>query len=134
MHKATLPLILLLLVAGQFSAELCMAQCQSVKMTEPECAMHAMAHGHCPSCKHASAKGTNASLSTLGTCLGQTCNSVLGLAQSRPNYEIRLVASAISCETLCVPDLEDTRPLSIGDVRSTRSLTPFDPLISSLRI
>jgi len=132
-RKLTLPLLLLLLVAGQLSAELCMAQCQSTRITEPACAMHAMAHGHCASCKHAFANGTNASFSTMGTCSDQTCSSVLDLAQSRPD-NIRPVVSARSFDILRAPVLEDTHSVRSRDARSTRSISPFDPLISSLRI
>ncbi len=132
--KATLPVFLLLLLAGQLSAELCMAQCQSMRMTEPACAMHEMSHGHCASCKHASANGTNASLATMETCSGQTCNNVLGLEQSRSNTEIRPSVKAVSFDILPPPVVEDTDPVRFRDARSTRSIPPFDPLISSLRI
>jgi hypothetical protein len=132
--NATLPVILLLLVAGQLSADFCMAQCQSMRMAAPACAMQEMSHGHCASCKHASANSTNASLSTPGTCSGQTCKNVLGLAQSRPNSEIRPSVTAVSIDILPPPVLEDRHPVRLRDARSTRSIPPFDPLISSLRI
>jgi hypothetical protein len=133
-YKATLPVLLLLLVAGQLSPEFCMAQCESLRMMEPACPMHEMSHGHCASCKHASANGTNASLATFGTCSGQSCNNVLGLAQSRPNSEMRPLVTAVSSNILPPSVLEDTHPVRFGDARSTRFIPPFDPLISGLRI
>jgi hypothetical protein len=134
MYKATLPVLLLLLVAGQLSADFCMAQCQSMRMTEPACAMHEMADGHCASCKHPYANGTSASLSTPGTCSGQTCNSVLGLFQSRCDDEIKPLFKAVSCDIGTSPILNGTRQVRCRDARSTKSTPSFDPLISSLRI
>lgn len=133
-YKATLPALLLLLLTGQLSAEFCMAQCQIMRMTEPACAMHQMANGHCASCKHASANSKNASLSTLGTCSGQTCNSVLELVQSRPDHQIRPSVATVSFDILSPPVLEDTHPVRFRHARSTRFIPPFDPLLSNLRI
>jgi hypothetical protein len=133
-YKATLPVLLLLLVAGQMSAELCMAQCQSMRTAEPECAMHEMAHGHCASCKHASANGTSTSLSTLGTCSGQNCNGALALVQIRPDSEIKPLVVAKSFDIPTPPVIRATRPVYLRIARSTRSIPPFDPLISILRI
>jgi hypothetical protein len=132
--KVTLPVLFILLVAGQMSAEFCVAQCQSMRMTEPACAMHEMAHGHCASCKHASANDTSTSLSTLGTCSGQTCNSVLELVQNRPDPEVKPLVVAISFDIYTHPILKGKRHVHFQDARSTKSIPPFDPLISSLRI
>jgi hypothetical protein len=133
-HKATLPLLLLLLVAGQLSAEFCMVQCQGMRMTEPACAMHEMARDHCASCKHASASDTSASLSALGTCPGQACNSVLGLALSRPDHEVGLLIPSVSFDVLVPPVLVGMGRMHYRDARSTRSIRPFGPLTPSLRI
>jgi len=133
-HKATLPLLLLLLVAGQMSAEFCMAQCQNMRMSEPACAMHDMTHGHCASCKHASANSTDASLSTPRTCSGQTCNNVLGLLQNRSDLGVKPLISPVSIEILAPPIHEGARASRFRDARNIKSILPFDPLISSLRI
>jgi hypothetical protein len=135
MYKAALPVLLLLLVAGQLSADFCMAQCQSMRMMKRACAMHEMAEGHCGSCKHRSASGTSASLSTPGTCSGQTCNSnVLGLFQIRCDDEIKPFFKAASCDVDASPILNGTHQARCRDARSTKSIPSFDPLISSLRI
>jgi hypothetical protein len=132
--KVTLPLLLLLLIAGQLSAEFCRAQCEGMKQSEPGCAMREMAHGHCALCKHSSADSTINTLSTFETCSGQICNGVLGLAVYRSNYEIRPLAEAGSLDVL-VPRILDVMPRARFDgARSTRYIPPFDPLISSLRI
>jgi hypothetical protein len=133
-YKVTLPVLLLLLVAGQMSAEFCMARCQGMRMTEPACAMHEMAHGHCAPRKHASINGMSTSLSTLGTCSGQACNSALELMQNRTDPEVKPLVVAISSDILISPILERTRQVHFRDARSTRSIPPFDPLISSLRV
>ena len=133
-HKATLPLLLLLLVAGQMSAEFCTAQCQNVRMTEPTCAMHEMAHGHCASCKHVFANSRNTSLSTPRTCSGQTCTRTLELVKARTDPEAKPLVAAVSLDALAPRDLGDTHRARFRVARSTRSIPPFDPLISSLRI
>jgi hypothetical protein len=133
-HKATLPLLLLLLVAGQMSAEFCMAQCQNMRMSEPACAMHDMTHGRCASCKHASANSRNASLLTPRTCSGQTCNSVLGLLQNRSDLGVKPLISRVSIEIFAPPIYEGARASRFRDARNIKSILPFDPLISSLRI
>jgi hypothetical protein len=133
-YKAVLPLLLLLLLAGQMSAEFCMAQCEGMRMTEPACTMHGMSHGHCASCKHASANGVSTSLSTLGICCGQTCNSVLGLVQNLADHEIKPLVGTASIDILAPPLLEGTHPVRLRDTRSIRYILLFDPLISSLRI
>jgi hypothetical protein len=132
-RKATLPVLLLLLVAGQLSAGFCRAQCEDMRRSGPACAMHEMAHGHCASCKHASA-GTNSCLSTVGTCFGQTCNRVLGLVQNRPEPGTRRLVESVSSDILAPRALEGTHPVRFRDARISRSIPPFDPLISSLRI
>ncbi len=133
-HKATLPLILLLLVAGQMSAEFCRAQCEGMgmRMMAHACGMHGMAH--CASCKHASANGAGGALSGLDACSGQICNSVLVLVQNPPDHGIKPSVPPASIDIPAPPVLEGTRALRFRDARSTKSILPFDPLISSLRI
>jgi hypothetical protein len=114
-HKATLPLLLLLLVAGQMSAEFCAAQCQNMRMAEPTCAMHKMAHSHCASCKHAFADSRNASLSTPRTCSGQTCTRALELVKVRTDPEVKPLVAAISFDVLAPPLLEDTHRARFRD-------------------
>jgi hypothetical protein len=134
-YRATLPLLLLLLVAGQMSAEFCRAQCEGAGMRmEHACAMHVMAHGHCTSCKHASANGAGGTLSAPDSCSGQFCNSVLGLVQNPPDYGIKPSVSPVSINILAPPVLEGTHTWRLRDARSAKSILPFDPLISSLRI
>jgi hypothetical protein len=129
-----MPLLLLLLIGGQMSAEFCRAQCEGRMLTAHACGMHGMAHAHCASCKHASANSTNASLSTPKTCSGQTCNSILELVQVRTDPEVRPLVVAVSFDILAPSVLEDTHPARFRNGRSTRSIPPFDPLISGLRI
>lgn len=131
-----MPLLLLLLVAGQLSAEFCMAQCEgmSMRMMAHACDMHGMAQGRCESCKYVSVNGPRGTISALETCSGQICNSVLGLVQNRPNYGFKPLVALVSVEALAPPVLEGMRPLRFKDSRSTKSIPPFDPLISSLRI
>ena len=133
-RKATLPLLILLLVAGQLSAEFCSAQCQNMRMTESTCAMHEMAHGHCASCKHAFANSRGASLSTPKTCSGKTCPRVLELVKVRTDPEVKPLVAAVSLDILATPALKDAYRALFRDTRSTRSIPPFDPVISSLRI
>jgi hypothetical protein len=135
-YKATLPVLLLLLVAGQISAEFCRAQCagMGMRMMEHACSMHGMAHAHCASCKHASAIGASGALSTLDACSGQICNSVLGLVQNPPDHGIKPSVSPVSIDILAPPVLEGTRTFHFRDARSTKFILPFDPLITSLRI
>jgi hypothetical protein len=135
-YKVTLPVLLLLLVAGQMSAEFCMAQCEGMGMgtMEHACGMHAMAQAHCASCKHASANGASGALSARDACSGQICNSALGLVQNPPDHGIKPSVSPVSIDILAPPVLEGTRALHFRDARSSKSILPFDPLISSLRI
>ena len=131
-YKATLPLLLLLLVIGQMSGELCMARCEGMATMVPSCAMHGMAQGHCALCKYASDKRT--SNSAPETCSGQICNSVLGLVQNRLDHGINIVVAPVTFEIL-VPLFQDrARAAQFRDARSTKSILPFDPLISTLRI
>src|ERR1035437_7290236 len=60
-YKVILPVLFLLLVAGQMSAEFCMARCEgmSTRMLAHACGMHGMAQGQCAMCNHAPASGTN---------------------------------------------------------------------------
>jgi hypothetical protein len=134
MQKTTLPVLLLLLVAGQMSAEFCMARCEGMRMTEPTCIMHGISHGHCASCKHTSANGASTSLSALDTCFGQICNGVLGLVQKRPDRGIEPLVATVSFDIFALPLREGTRRFRFSNKRSTRYILPFDPLISSLRI
>ena len=132
--RIALPLLLLLLLVGQMSAEFCMAQCDGMRMTEPGCAMHGIAHAHCASCKHAYANGAGGALSARGACSGQICNSVLGLVENPPDHGTKPSVSPVSVDILAPPVPEDTRMFHFRDARSTKSILPFDPLISSLRI
>src|ERR1035438_8584999 len=126
MYKATLPVLLLLLVAGQMSAEFCMARCESMRMTQPACTMHGMAHGDCASCSHASAMSAGGAFSVPETCSGHTCNSVLGLLQNRPDQRIRpLVVAAF--DVAVRPALEDGRPAHFSATRTTEFSPPFAP-------
>ena len=127
-------MVLLLLVIGQMSAEFCMAQCEGMRMTGPACTMHSMANGHCPMCKHASANGISIASSAPITCSGQVCNSVLELVQNRSALGLEPLVSLVSIDILG-PPIEDAAPAArYRDVRSTKSILPFDPLISTLRI
>ncbi len=96
--------------------------------------MHEMVHGHCASCKHASANDTTIFLSTLGTCSGQTCIGTLELVQNRTYPEAKPLVVAQSFDNLPSPVLGGTPNVQFRDARSTRSIPPFDPLISNLRI
>jgi hypothetical protein len=133
-YKATLPLLLLLLVAGQMSAEFCMAQCEGMRMTGPACTMHKMANGHCPLCKHTSDNSTSNTLSAPETCSGQVCNSVLGLVQNRSDRGLEPLVSPVLIDILAPPIEDGARAAQFRDARSTKSILPFDPLISTLRI
>jgi hypothetical protein len=133
-QKVTLPVLLLLLVVGQMSAEFCRAQCEGMKVTGSACTMHGMAHGLCASCKHASANDASGTLSALDTCSGQICSSVLGLVQNRPDREIELLVALVSIDILAPPVREGARSLRFIDARSTTYVLPFDPMISGLRI
>ena len=137
-YKATLPLVLLLLVIVQMSGELCMAQCEGMGtgMKTHACGMHGMAQGHCALCKHASANGNGISIapSTPITCSGQACNSVLGLVQNRSDLGFESLVSPVSINILAPPIQDRARVSQFRDVRSTKSILPFDPLISTLRI
>jgi hypothetical protein len=85
-------------------------------------------------CKHASDKRTSNTLSASETCSGQICNSVLGLVRNRLDHGIRIVVAPVTIEIL-VPLFQDrARASQFRDVRSTKSILPFDPLISTLRI
>lgn len=136
MYKATLPLLLLLLVAGQMSAEFCMAQCEgmSTGMMAHTCGMDGMAQGHCPVCKHAQDRRTSNALSVPEICSGQICNSVLRLAQNRPDHGLKVVVTSVSIDLLVSPLQDGARAARFRSARSTKSILPFDPLISTLRI
>jgi hypothetical protein len=128
-------LLLLLLMVGQVSAELCRAQCEGVGMTEPVCKMHGMAHCHNPSCEHASVNAASITVSTPETCSGQICQNVLELPQSGPDHEIKPLAVAVSLDIASRPALDHQLPVRFRASRSsTQSKPPFDPLISSLRV
>jgi hypothetical protein len=133
-YKATLPLVLLLLVIGQMSGELCMARCEGIATMAPSCRLPGMAQGHCTLCKHAPDNRTGNTLSAPETCSGQVCNSVLGLVQNRSALGLEPLVSLVSINILA-PPIEDAAPAArYRDVRSTKSILPFDPLISTLRI
>jgi hypothetical protein len=135
-YKATLPLVLLLLVAGQMSAEFCMARCEGMGtgMMTHACGTPGMAQGHCPMCKHASANGISIASSVPITCSGQACNSVLGLVQNRSDLGFESLVSPVSINILAPPIQDRARVSQFREVRSTKSILPFDPLISTLRI
>lgn len=133
-HKATLPVLLLLLVFGQMSGGLCMTRCESIATMAHSCGMPGMAQGHCPMCKHASANGTSVACSSPGTCSGQACNSVLELLQNRPDNEIEPLVAVVPLDIVSSPILEGDSPVRFRTARSTKSNSSFDPLISSLRI
>jgi hypothetical protein len=133
-HKATLPLLLLLLVVGQMSAEFCMAHCEGMRMAEPACTMHGMAQGHCAWCKHASDKRTNNTLSAPESCSGQVCNCVLGLVQNRSDFGLEILVSLVSIDILAPPIRDGARAAQFRDARSDKPILPFDPLTSTLRI
>jgi len=134
MYKATLPLLLLLLVAGQMSGGLCMTRCDGMATMARSCGMSGMAQGHCPMCKHASANGISIASSAPITCSGQACNSVLGLVQNRSDLGFESLVSPVSINILAPPIQDRARVSQFRDVRSTKSILPFDPLISTLRI
>ena len=135
-YKVTLPVLFLLLVAGQMSAEFCMARCEgmSTRMLAHACGMHGMAQGQCAMCNHASASGTNSAASAPETCSDQICNSVLGLLQNRHDFGIEPSVAAIPLDVVIPPVLEGDSSVRFRTARSTQSIPRFDPLISSLRI
>jgi hypothetical protein len=135
-YKATLPVVLLLLVIGQMSGELCMARCEGMGtgLMTHACGMHGMAQIHCALCKHTSDKRASNALSAPETCSGQACNSVLGLVQNRSDLGFESLVSPGSINILAPPIEERARAAQFRDVRSTKSILPFDPLISTLRI
>jgi hypothetical protein len=135
-YKATLPLLLLLVVAGQLSAVFCIAQCEgmSTRMMAHACGMHGMAQGHyCASCKHSSVNDASGNLSAVD-CSGQICNSVLGLVQKNPDHGFKPLVAQVSIDAIAPPVLGGMRPLDFKNSRCARSIPPFDPLISSLRV
>jgi hypothetical protein len=136
MYKATLPLLLLLLVIGQMSGELCMARCEGIGtgMMAHACGIPGMAQGHCPMCKHASANGISIASSAPITCSGQACNSVLGLVQNRSDLGFESLVSPVSINILAPPIQGGARAAQFRSAQSTKSILPFDPLISTLRI
>jgi hypothetical protein len=127
-------MLLLLLVAGQMSAEFCMSQCEGMRMTGPACTMDSMANGHCPLCKHTSDNRKSNTLSAPETCSGQVCNSVLGRVQNRSALRLEPLISLSSIDILALPIEDGARAARFRDVRRTKSILPFDPLISTLRI
>ena len=127
-------MLLLLLVIGQMSGELCMARCEGMAKMAPSCGMPDMAHGHCAMCKHASADGTSSVLSAPKACSGQICNSVLGLLQNRHDSGIATLVAAVSLPFATPAFLEGNIPMRFRAARSPGSIPPFDLLISSLRI
>jgi hypothetical protein len=120
-----LPVLLLLLVIGQMSAEICRARCE---------AMPCMAHCHDASCRHASANFTRATLLASETCSGQICRNPLWLPQNRPDHESMLSITSVPFNVPVPEVLEGEHPVRFRTGRSTESIPPFDPLISSLRI
>lgn len=132
--KATLPLLLLLLVFGQISAELCMARCESMATMAPSCRTQRMAQDHCAMCNHASAVVAGSVLLAQDTGSGKLCNSVLGLLPNRTEKGMQPWVAAVSSVLVTLPALEDIRPVRYRTTRSTESTPQFDPLISSLRI
>jgi hypothetical protein len=133
-YKATLPVVLLLLVIGQMSGELCMARCEGMATMALSFGMSGMSQGHCALCKHASDKRTSNALSAPETCSGQICNSTLVLVQDRPVHELKIVVALVPIDIL-VPLFQDgARAAQCRDARRAKSILPFDPLISTLRI
>ena len=127
-------MVLLLLVIGQMSGELCMARCEGMATMPPSCSMPGMAQGHCALCKDASDNGTSNTLSAPETCSGQVRNSVLGLVQNRPDHGLKVVVAPVSIDILAPQIRDEARAAQFRDARSTKSIPPFDPLIATLRI
>jgi hypothetical protein len=99
----------------------------------PLSGMPGMAQGQCPMCKHASANGTSVVCSAPGACSGQACYSVLGLLQNR-NIGIKPLVAAVPVAIVTPPLLEGYSPVRFRTTRTTKSNSPFDPLLSNLRI
>jgi hypothetical protein len=126
--------LLLLLVAGQMSAELCRARCDGMRMIAQACGMHGMTHRHDVSCHHVFVNGTSTILSACETCLGQICRSVLGLLQNRPDHESDPSISRAYLNIVSPPLIEAMSSLRSRTERSTEFIPPFDSLISRFRI
>ena len=131
--KAILPMLLLLLVAGQMSGEVCGARCENMSAVAPIC-VRGMAHGHCPLCDHASANGARERLSTPETCCGQICKVVFGQLESSPDQGRKPLVIAVSIRPTLFTFSEDTRHVRFGIAQHRRPISPFDPLTSTLRI
>jgi hypothetical protein len=126
--------LLLLLVAGQMSAELCRARCDGMRMIAHACGMHGMADYRNASCHHVSANGTFTILSASETCSGQICMSDLGQLQNRPDHESKPSITRVSLNTVVPPLFEASSLIRFRTERSTEYIPPFDSLISCLRI
>ena len=98
------------------------------------CEMHGMAHGRCALCDHASTHGVRTAFSAPDTPCGQICQSALWLLQNGADHQIKPLVAPASFDALAAAVLEAEYLVPFGTTRSTNSIPPFDPLISSLRI
>jgi len=134
---ALLPVLLLLLVSLQAYAGVCSVRCGVMALAVSRNSMPAMANCR-DDISSGAAVGAGAMLIAPRRCSGTVCQSDLQLLQNRtsPDVEGRFLPVAVvtPADFPIIRLLKEHISRRFGVERSTQSIHPFDPVISSLRI
>lgn len=136
MRRATMSVLLLLLVSVQAFAVMCSVRCATMGHADTQNSMPGITNCHGMSNHPAIGAASYAVLAAHG-CSSEICQSDLSLLQNRTTQEIgALPLSMVTAVVVSSPakPFQNTIRLWLGANRCTNSIPPFDPLISSLRI
>lgn len=132
--KATFSqLLLLLLVSVPMFASICAIRCETMTSTGSRNQMVGMTHYHMPSQLDSGSQGASA-LTSSQPCTGHVCRNDWTFLQTSVVHEFGFTSLGIALANHAVPSLPIAAYLQFQANRSTHSIPPFDPIVSSLRI
>ncbi|MBS1821291.1 MAG: hypothetical protein JST61_04865 [Acidobacteria bacterium] len=131
--KATCSLLLFLLVGVQGFASVCAVRCETMASMGSLSRMSGMAN-----CQMASQSGSNdqemAAYISSQSCAGHLCTNDWTFLQNQVDHELNVAALPMAFAGHPIVPIPIASRLQFDANRSTRSIPPFDPLISNLRV
>ena len=131
--RITCSLLLFLLVSAQVFASMCAIRCETMTGTASRNQMAGMIHCHMTSQPDSGPQRTYA-LTPSQPCTGHVCRNDWTFLQTSVVHEFGFTSLSIAFSDHAVPSLPIAGHLQFQANRSTNSIPPFDPLVSTLRI
>ncbi|MHB1935449.1 MAG: hypothetical protein ACYCOR_02555 [Acidobacteriaceae bacterium] len=132
--KATLPLLLLLLMTVQAFAAVCDARCAAMSISMSRNSMPGMANCHGMVSVAVAGRQAVAALTSSQLCASQICKSDWTFLRSPVVHELDISTLPATVSGSVAIPVQIACPLQCNTGRSTHSITAHDPLISKLRI